>query len=164
MLNTVQIGYTKKAFGVKGELKLAIEEAFVLSVENASVLFLEISGKQVPYFVEWLRSEYDLFVKFEEVDSKEMASKLSSKKIFLRKEDLLEDPDIVPHLFYQQYEGYVIHDETHGAIGAILRVEEFPQQEMALVDYKGKEIMIPLNDQLIERIDEQLRQDRPDFL
>ncbi|MEM9821117.1 MAG: ribosome maturation factor RimM [Bacteroidota bacterium] len=157
MMDTVQIGYTKKAFGVKGELKLSVEDHFMGSLEEIEVLFLELGGRQVPYFVEWIRLEHNTFVKFEEVDSKETASRLSSKKLFVRKEDLREDADWDEGLVFGKYKGYKIQDEQLGVIGQIARIEAFPQQEMAMVEYQGKEIMIPMHENLISRVDELLQ-------
>ena len=56
-------------------------------------------------------------------------------------------------LQYAFAESCMIRDEHAGKIGAILRVEEFPQQEMAFVEYKGQEVLIPMNDAFIVSID-----------
>jgi len=44
-------------------------------------------------------------------------------------------------------------DENHGLIGIINEVTEMPQQEMAVLNYREKEILIPLHATLIEAID-----------
>lgn len=151
--NTIHIGFTKKPFGVKGELKLAVDEKYWTSLAAAKVVFLEIQGRQVPYFVETVRLESNVYIKFDEVDAKETASKLSSKKLFMRAGEVKEDYIETDQLVYGKCEGFTIIDQVVGTVGVILRVEEFPQQEMAMLEYNGNEIMIPLNDQLIQSID-----------
>ena len=54
---------------------------------------------------------------------------------------------------YAFAEGFMVQDVNLGDLGKILSVEEFPQQEMAFVDYKGKEILIPMIDAFIIEID-----------
>jgi len=56
-------------------------------------------------------------------------------------------------LIYQKYVSFEISDKTLGEIGVIEEIIEYPQQEMAAVTYKDKEVLIPLNDQLIVKID-----------
>ena len=61
----------------------------------------------------------------------------------------------------------MVTDETHGELGEILEVNEYPQQFVATVSYQEKEIMFPLNDDMIVEIDEDastLLVDLPDGL
>ncbi|MEM8907551.1 MAG: 16S rRNA processing protein RimM, partial [Bacteroidota bacterium] len=137
----------------KGELRLVIEEQFWPSLEAVKVVFLEINGRQVPYFVERLRLEYDAFIKFEEIDSKEAARQLASKKLFLKASDI-QLVELESDLQFAQFEGFTLFDETLGKIGEIQRVEAFSQQEIAFVDHQGKEVMIPMNEQLISKTEQ----------
>jgi 16S rRNA processing protein RimM len=38
-------------------------------------------------------------------------------------------------------------------IGVISEIEEYPQQEMATINYNKKDILIPLNEQFIIKLD-----------
>ena len=44
----VNIGYTKKPFGITGELKVHIEEEYLEDFLQAKVFFLKMNGKPVP--------------------------------------------------------------------------------------------------------------------
>lgn len=44
-------------------------------------------------------------------------------------------------------------DQNAGEIGHITEVLEMPQQEMAAVQYQGREVLIPLNEQFIIEVD-----------
>ncbi|MFS2190433.1 PRC-barrel domain-containing protein, partial [Mucilaginibacter sp. Mucisp84] len=50
-------------------------------------------------------------------------------------------------------EGFIAIDETHGELGEILSVQEYPQQLIATVQYKNKEVLFPLNLEIIKGID-----------
>ncbi len=152
MNNYIQIGYTKKTHGVGGELKLVVEEEFIEDFDGAEVLFLKIKGQFTPYFIESVRSPKNPIIKFEEVNTKEAAFNMMHKEVFLRSSDVSEKEEIIVTI--QMYEGFTIIDKNLGEIGTIESVVEFPQQDMAFVTYKEKEVMIPLNDSIVTQIDE----------
>lgn len=157
MEDYIQIGYTKKTQGFKGVLRMVIEAPYEEDAINAGAFFLEINGRYLPYFIDEMEIDKNSFVKFEEVDSKEAAVALTSKGIYLRKSDIKEIKTIAEtpngNLQYGYLKGYQLHDISLGVIGGILDVLEFPHQEMASVLYQEKEILIPINEQLIDSID-----------
>ena len=157
-MNFVKIGHTKKTYGTKGEMKVFVEDAYVDDFLGASVVFLEIGGKKLPFFIEEIRESGDILVKFEDVDDKNTAVSFSSKKMFLRDTDLTVAPEEVTEMKYRYLEGFTLIDEESGEIGKIEAVYELPQQEMAEVTYQGKQVLIPLNEKLILQIDKKAGQ------
>jgi len=161
MKKYISVGFTKKTHGTKGELKVAIKDAKIEDFCKAFVLFLKLEGKLVPFFIEEVRFANTPLVKLEEVDSREEALDLTSKEIFLRTTDLLPEDDRqldLDRLKFEKYEGFTLIDKKKGAIGIIEKVVEYPQQEMAVIQYSGKEILIPLNDQLVLEVKEKEKQ------
>ena len=151
------IGALKKPHGLSGELKVHVQETYLEDFLNAKVLFLKMDGRLIPYFVEKIRVGSAIIVKIEDISSKEKALKLASKELFLLTDKLIPESEktlIVEGLEYEPYVGYQLEDATLGVVGPIKRVEEFPQQEMAIVLYQEKEVMIPLNEHFIIEIDE----------
>lgn len=165
-----QIGRTKKPHGLNGELKLHIEEKYAEDFDQATVIFLEIGGNHTPFFVENLRGGLFDILKLEGVNSRSAAEPLAHKNMHLRDSDLLKEEERTYEpvgLEFEHLVGFQVHDETYGDIGAIKEIVEMPQQEMALVDYKGKEVMIPLNERLmVEVVDSQqvVKMDLPEGL
>ncbi len=152
MSNLVEIGKTGKPHGVKGELRLRIEGAYLEDALKASVIFIETKGQQLPYFVEQLKIGNAAIVKLEDITRKEDAMLLANATLFLRDEDVsikVIDADLV----FAYLKGYQLEDIAIGVIGTIKTIEEYPQQEMAIVDYKEKEVLIPLHEALIQQID-----------
>jgi len=155
----VNIGYTKKAHGLAGELKMHIEAAFLEDFLKNERIFLDVKGTKVPYFIANVRGTHDLIVELEEVDNRDVAFALQSREIFLREQDLLSDQEREietedNRLMYERLVGYLLMDKTLGDIGPIAEVLEMPQQEMAFLSYKNQEVLVPLNEQLIVEIDD----------
>ena len=170
MIDFQSIGFTKKTHGVKGELRLKIEDAYLEDFAQAEVVFLNIDGRKIPYFVEKVNFDNSFTIKFEEHDSRESVLLLTGKEIFLRGKDILTDSERtieVETLVYEKYTNFEILDKTLGKLGSIEEVIEFPQQEMAVVVYQEKDLLIPLNEHLIIEIKEEERiilMDLPDGL
>lgn len=148
------IGYITKTKGLKGEVQVYFEFDEFEELELESV-FLEISNKLVPFFTESykLHANKTGYFYFEDVDTIENAQKLVRKKIYLpntKKPERNED-----EFFYTDLKGFTVLDEKHGELGDISEVHEYPQQFIAVVPYKFTEIMFPLNDEIIQEIDEE---------
>jgi len=159
--DNIQVGHTRKPFGVNGQLKLQIEPIYLEDVLKADVLFIEIGGQQVPHFIDDFQEAGDLIVHFEDIETREQAAKIVSRPVFLRLADIIpiEEKEIPlekiePHLKYLHYQ---IEEVELGKIGPIIRIEKFPQQEMAFVDYKGREVMIPLHPSFVVKEDKEQR-------
>lgn len=154
-----QIGFTKKTHGVAGEIKIAIEEVYEDLFLEADRVFLEIKGAKMPFFIENIRGGGELIVHFEDVKNKEEAWLLQSKGVFLPTAEIpasLEAPD--DGLEYGDLGGYTMIDKEVGEVGVIEEILDMPQQEMALIRYKKREVLIPLNEELILDIDEKKKQ------
>ena len=150
----ILIGHTKKTHGAGGEIKVFIEDRFLDDFAQTDVVFINIHGKPAPFFIENVRVAGGLLLKLEEIDSPAQAKTLTSSEIFLRKQDLLHSKDEeAPPSTFIIFEGYEMEDEKLGKIGKIIEVIEYPQQELAVVAYQGREVLIPLHPDLIKKID-----------
>jgi len=160
------IGYITKTKGLKGEVQLYFEYDAPELLEM-DVLFADINGKMVPFFV----SSYKLQTNstgnffFDDVDHIDKAQALVRKKIYLPLDKMPDRDDEDFH--YTDLKGFIVTDETHGELGEIIEVNEYPQQFVATVHYKFTDIMFPLNEDIITDIDEDeglLRVNLPDGL
>ena len=86
------------------------------------------------------------------MDSEQQAKKLLRKEIFAdmlmgkKKKDLKSWKDLV---------NYTAIDNISGEIGIIKEVYEYPMQMIAKCLVDGKEILFPLNDDIVIEIDEE---------
>jgi 16S rRNA processing protein RimM len=148
------VGYITKTKGLKGEVQVYFEFSNYEELEFDS-LFLEVNGRLIPYFVaeEKLHSNSTGYFYFEDVDTIEKAQKLLKKKVYLpnSKMPVREEGDLI----YEDLKGFTVKDKTVGELGEISEVLEYPQQYIAVVPYKFKEVMFPLNEDIIVEIDEE---------
>lgn len=147
------IGYVTKTRGLKGEVQLFFEFRDYDDLDFTSV-FIEQQGKLVPYFVSSfkLQSNSTGYFFFDDIDTIEKAATLVRKKIYLpiALKPVKDEDDF----FYTDLKGFIVRDERHGELGEIIEVNELPQQFIAVVSYKFREIMFPLNDEIIRSVDE----------
>ena len=148
------IGYITKTKGLKGEVQLFFEYDSPDLLE-LDIIFADMNGKLVPFFV----SSYKLHTNstgnfyFDDVDHIDKAQVLVKKKVYL---PLTKMPDRSDEDFhYNDLKGYMVYDDTHGELGEIIEVNEYPQQFVATVSYKSQEILFPLNEDMIVEIDEE---------
>jgi len=116
-------------------------------------VFIEITGKLVPYFIGSLKygQKNAAVISLEDVDTIEKASALVRKNLYLpnklkpkRKKQEFTLKDLV---------GFTAIDENEGELGVITAVHEYPKQLIAAVTYKNCEVLFPLNEDIIKGID-----------
>lgn len=169
----ITIGRTRKAHGLTGELKMSIEDRYLEDFMKNERIFLEVKGLKLPYFIDSVRGGGELIVKLEEVDDRDAATVLQAREIMLREQDILAEEEREfeveeeQGLVYEYLTGFLMIDNERGEIAPITEVLEMPQQEMAFLTYKGREILIPLNEQFVQRVDAEQQRvyvDLPDGL
>ena len=149
-LNLKKIGFISKLNGYKGELVLITEAD---NVVDEKFLFLKMDGIPVPFFVEDIFEKSGNFiVKLEDISDEFFAQRFLNHDVFIEKKGKQRSAET-----FSAHEllDYHIVDASFGDLGPILRVEEFPQQEIAICLIKEKEIMIPLNAEFIDSIDDE---------
>lgn len=158
-MNYIQIGFTRKTHGIRGEVKAFIEEPFEDLFFEVERIFLEIKGIKQPFFIKNIRGSGELIVKLEDINTREEALRLQSRGIFLPENEvpaeLLQALQVVN--FYGQLVGYTLIDQTLGTVGVVQDIIQMPQQEMAVVPYQGREVLVPLVEAFILSIDEKRR-------
>jgi 16S rRNA processing protein RimM len=148
------IGYITKTKGLKGEVQVYFEYDEPANLPLDSV-FAEINGKLVPFFISTykLQNNQTGNFYFDDIDTIEKAQTLIRKKLYLLNSlKPVRDDD---EFLITDLKGFMVHDQTVGELGDIIEIHEYPQQFVAVVSYKFKEIMFPLNDDLIVEIDEE---------
>ena len=156
----VSIGYTKKPHGLKGEIKLHLEEKYVEDILNTEIVLIDIKGKKTPFFVEDMRIGNNIIAKFEEVDTPEAAMSIAAKEIFLREQDVIPDAEREIELEVEPYAhcvGYTLFND-HKMIGVVETLIEYPQQQMALIKYDNRDVLVPLNAHFILTLDDEKKE------
>lgn len=145
-MELASIGYFIKTHGVKGQIILKIEHQF--KEKDVKVLFIETATGKAPFFVNGFKNNnHGLIFSLEEIISVEQAKKLIGKVVFIAKNILIEKEEEFDWL------DYILIDKSLGEIGKIESVSNNGQQLLLKLNYKNKEILLPLVDSFIEKID-----------
>lgn len=146
------VGKIVAIFGVNGDLILQHQLGKKTSLKGLEALFVEMAkDEMIPYFIQSakIKSEEEIYLKLEGVDTKEAAQKLRQKEIWLPEDDFKKYAAKSATLSLL---GYHIIDEGTD-IGPILEIIEQPHQLLARIDLEGKEALIPLHEDSLEKID-----------
>jgi 16S rRNA processing protein RimM len=120
------------------------------SVDDLKALFIEVAGNKAPYFIKSIRESGPGFlVLLEEVNSVEAARMLVGKKLFISS-DLIEEPEVD-----LSWLGFELVDKQLGSLGKILSVSDNGEQPLVTVSYKDREIILPIVEDFIEKVDEE---------
>jgi 16S rRNA processing protein RimM len=152
-MDFVKIGQIAGVQGLDGKLILQYDRKGKNPFRQLKHVFVELKRESyIPYFIEAQKNinEEQVRVQLDEVNSVESARELLGKNIYVEKELYAT---LYPKGVGGDLTGFVIEDQALGRIGPIQSVFETPGQVIASVSYKGKEVLIPLAENIITRID-----------
>ncbi|MDC0571226.1 ribosome maturation factor RimM [Flavobacteriaceae bacterium] len=147
------LGKIVKKYSFKGEILAKLDTDQPDIYENLDALFIEVSNSLIPYFVEksQLHKSNLLRLKLEDVTSEGDADALLKKDLYLPL-DLL--PKLEGNAFYfHEIIGFQVIDENFGPVGQITGVNDSTTQALFEIDHHGKEVLIPINDNIINSLD-----------
>ncbi|WP_250630587.1 ribosome maturation factor RimM [Rhodoflexus caldus] len=147
-----ELGYITKPHGLAGELSAVFDVDDVQPYAELKAVLVDVKGTLVPYEIEWLEfMDKKITVKFEGVDSIEKANELKSKTLYL---PLSQLPKLKEgQFYYHEIIGYQVQDAIQGAIGKVKVVYTMPGQDLIAIDHNGTEVMMPVNDDFIVKVD-----------
>ncbi|MEQ9217442.1 MAG: ribosome maturation factor RimM [Cyclobacteriaceae bacterium] len=149
--NYFELGNVVKTHGLKGELILLLDVDQPDHYKKLESIFLEINGKLVPFFIQEISLRGDQArLTIEDINSQDAAKELVGKRAFLPLSAL-------PKLKKGQY---YYHDligcqvfEQEKLIGIVLEIIEAPNNMLMSVDHQGKEILIPMEEEIMLSVD-----------
>ena len=146
------LGRVAKTHGIKGEVTIKLDVDDPSAYLEMKYFLLEINKVLTPFFVEKITPSGDkFFVSVQDVKTVEAAAALTGKSVYLPLELL---PKLTgKQFYYHEVKGFVVVDEVHGELGPITEVLEYPTQAIIQVMNNGKEILIPILDQVIQKVD-----------
>ena len=146
------LGLITKTHGYDGKVVAFIDADNPSDYENTEMVFLNIHGKLVPYFIEERSLKNNkLIIKFQDVATGEQAADLVKKEIYLPLSAL---PGLSGNKFYyHEVKGFMVTDEAFGPVGVIEEILDYPAQAVMQVFHEGKEVLIPINDAVILKLD-----------
>jgi len=152
-----KIGKLVAAHGVKGELVLKHELGKKTSLKGLKTIFIEEKKNSfLPWFVEStkIKNEQEVFLKLEGVATREAAIKLTQREAWFMETDLKKFSAKSSPI---NLLGYTITNEGK-TIGEIREVIEQAHQMLCRIEIHKKEVLIPLNEDTLQKIDHKKRE------
>lgn len=149
-------GKITKTHGLKGEITVKLDVANPEEFKDLRYLLIEDRGNLIPYFIENQKINGDkMIVQLQDVKKVEQAVAFMGKAVFLPNEFMpeLEDDDF----YYKEIVGFKMIDALKGEIGEVSDVLEYPTQAVIQVMKDGKEILIPIHDDIIQKVDKKAK-------
>jgi len=156
MDNYFKIGKLVATYGLKGEIILQHSLGKKTSLKGLETLFIEEKKDSfIPYFIESakIKSDTETYVKFEGIGSKEAAHKLVQKEIWLLENDFKKFADKSAPISLL---GFTMINEEED-LGEILEIIEQPHQVLCKILLNGKEALIPIHEEFLDKIDKKNR-------
>ena len=148
-------GKISKPNGLRGEVNVILEPEAGNYIETDHPLFIDIDGQRVPFFVEEVElvSKDQGIIKFEFIESLDEARTVAGCKLYF-------DPAHTPTPVQKADDlnsvvGYRAFDRNMGELGIVSAFIPQSMNPVFIIDFKGKELMVPAAQDFIEQIDSQ---------
>ncbi len=147
------LGKIVRKYSFKGELLIKLDTDQPELYENLDAVFINVGSNLIPFFIEssQLHKSDLLRIKFEDVTTEADADSLMKSDVYLPLELL---PKLEGNKFYfHEVIGFTIEDVNFGKVGIIKGINDTTAQALFEIDRNGIEILIPMNDEFIKKLD-----------
>jgi len=151
------LGYISKVIGTEGRCSIHLDVDEPTDYENLESVLIQLKKDDqtpVPFFLkkvvklkgQILEVALDLENQFQI-----LIQDLKGKSVFLPLDSL--KPLGEGKFYFHEIIGYQVEDESKGNIGEISDVYEMPSDPVMAIQLKGKEILIPIRQEIIIKVD-----------
>ncbi len=151
------LGKIVSKFSFKGEVLVKLDTDEPESYINLESVFVHYNNNLVPFFIEKcsLHKSELLRIKFEDIDTEEDAEDLMKAELYL---PLTLLPKLEGNQFYfHEVIGFTVLDKSFGEVGIIKSINDATTQALFEIDRNGIEILIPINDEFIDKLDKEAK-------
>lgn len=152
-----EIGYILKPHGLKGAVNIQLDVDDPTKYNKMESVIVGIDDNLVPFFI----SSFQIngikgILHLEDINSIQEAENLNSCPLLLPIK-LLPKLD-KNQFYYHEVIGYTIVDQQHGILGEIENIFTGGKQDLISMKYKGKEVLIPISDEVVGKADHKKRE------
>lgn len=151
-----KIGKLASTHGLKGDIVLQHSLGKKTSLKGLETIFVEEGNNNfMPYFItaSSLKNDKEVFIKLEGIDIKETARKLTPKDVWLTEADFKKFAAKSSPISLL---GFHLINENED-LGEILEVIEQPHQVLCSILLDGKEALIPIHEDSLDKVDKKNR-------
>lgn len=151
------LGRILKPYGNKGHLIASLDVDRPERYQNLESVYVAIEHERIPFLLRSieLRPKKQALLLIEDFLTADDAEVFSGRELYLPLSML---PTLKGKKFYyHEVKGFTVSDEEKGEIGILEDVLEMPQQSLLQIMNEGREILVPLNDQTLLKVDRKER-------
>lgn len=147
------LGKIVAKFSFKGEVLIKLDTDEPETYTEMESVLVEYNDNLVPFFIErsYLHKSTLLRTKFEDIDTEDDAEDMIGTHVYLPLSQLPKLPE--DKFYFHEIIGYDVIDAEHGNIGKIVSINDTTAQSLFEIEKDGEQILIPMNDEFIEKVD-----------
>jgi len=153
------LGKITKPNGYLGGLNIYLDVDDPHEYAGLDAVFIEQRNSLIPYFIKKLtihNSKNTAVVYFEDIEDFDTAQLLVNRHLYLPMSTL---PKLEGKKFYfHEIIDFTIIDKDRGELGKCKQVFDYPNQALFQVFYQEKEVLIPINDDIIINVDREKKE------
>ena len=151
-----ELGTLSKPHGLKGAFHVFLDVDDPYEYEDLESVFVQIANELVPFFIQDLQIRDNLnLMHLEGIETLDAAKELVGKKLFLPVSFLPKLKD--DQFYYHEIIDYQIEDANLGSLGVVKEVYSTGAQDVLIMIYKNREVLIPLTDEIIPKVDKKAK-------
>lgn len=159
------LGKITKKFSFRGEVIIFLDTDSPKFYYNIKKIFIKINHVLTPFNITSVKPNKTnrIRVKINGIDTENDTKKLINKEIYLPMESLPKTDE--NSFYYHEIIGYTVLGKDNKKVGNISGVNDQSPQHLFQINASGKKTLIPINDQLIIKIDKKnniIKMDLPD--
>ena len=146
------LGKITKTSGYKGSLMFFFDVDDASGYKNLEAVFVDLNDELIPFAIRQIqfKGNKNAFVTLEDVESDEQAEALVGYDLYLPLSYLPELKG--DRFYYHEVIGFEVIDKCFGTVGTIDRFIEQGPQDMFVVKHDRKEVLIPVSDEIITKV------------
>lgn len=151
-----KIGKLAATFGVDGQLVLEHNLGKKTSLKGLETIFVEEKKDSfLPYFISStkIKNEKEIYISFEGIQSKESAHLLIKKEAWIKEDDFKKFAGSTAPISFLGF--MIVNDKEE--LGEVVEVIEQPHQLLCSIIINNKEVLIPIHENSLEKIDKKSR-------
>ena len=153
-----ELGIITRPHGLKGEVQVYLDVDHPEMYSELESVFVEVDKRLVPFFIEsfHLIGDQKAIVAFDDIQTLEQAEALRGNHLYLPLKAL---PQLEEDQFYfHEVIGYKVVDKTEGELGEAASFNDAGAQIILIMDYMGKEVLIPVSKTILLKADHENKQ------
>lgn len=147
------LGKIVRKYSFKGEVIIKLDTDQPDLYQNMDAVFVDLGKNFIPFFIQssLLQKGNQLRVQFEDVHSEKDADAILKSDVYLPTSLL---PKLTGNKFYyHEVVDFMLEDQNFGAVGKIISINDSTAQPLFVVERKDSEILIPMIDDFIQKVD-----------